>query len=303
MSDPTPAAAIDAFNRVYGRHPGYRALHAKGTVLTGTFIATPEASGLSRAGHLQGSRIPATVRFSNGSGDPNAADWRPDARGMAIKFDLPDGSQTDIVTATMPRSPVRTVRGFIELLQARSGPGAIYRVPRFLAEHPESIPALGETLRTMAPPASYAGVRYYGLHAFRWQDAGGGERHVRYHVIPEQPTGAMTPWEARAFGPDYLQKEIVTRVAERTVSLLLVVQIAEPGDPVDDSSARWPRRRRRVAVGRLELLGTDTTREGEDRVLVFDPTRVTDGIECSADPLLRYRSRAYAESVARRTRT
>jgi catalase len=34
---------------------------------------------------------------------------------------------------------------------------------------------------------------------------------------------------------------------------------------------------------------------------VFDPTRVTDGIECSADPVLRYRPVAYSESVARRT--
>jgi catalase len=35
-------------------------------------------------------------------------------------------------------------------------------------------------------------------------------------------------------------------------------------------------------------------------VLVFDPTRVTDGIELSDDPILRFRPRAYSVSVARR---
>ena len=35
-------------------------------------------------------------------------------------------------------------------------------------------------------------------------------------------------------------------------------------------------------------------------MLVFDPTRVTDGIELSDDPVLRFRPGAYSESVARR---
>jgi catalase len=36
-------------------------------------------------------------------------------------------------------------------------------------------------------------------------------------------------------------------------------------------------------------------------VLVFDPTRVVDGIELSDDPVLRFRPAAYDVSVARRT--
>jgi catalase len=35
-------------------------------------------------------------------------------------------------------------------------------------------------------------------------------------------------------------------------------------------------------------------------VLVFDPVRVTDGIELSDDPILRFRSPAYRVSVERR---
>ena len=40
--------------------------------------------------------------------------------------------------------------------------------------------------------------------------------------------------------------------------------------------------------------------QGDD-VLVFDPTRVTDGIDLSDDQILRFRPRAYAASVTRRS--
>jgi catalase len=75
------------------------------------------------------------------------------------------------------------------------------------------------------------------------------------------------------------------------------VQIAGRGDDPDDPSAVWPKERERVPVGTLEVL--EPTGEGED--FVFDPTRVTDGIEPSADPVLRFRPRAYAISHERRT--
>ena len=79
------------------------------------------------------------------------------------------------------------------------------------------------------------------------------------------------------------------------------VQIAEPGDPTDDPSAAWPKRRRRVTVGTLKVTGLDTEREHGGDVLVFDPSRVTDGIECSDDPVLRFRPAAYSESVRHRS--
>ena len=39
---------------------------------------------------------------------------------------------------------------------------------------------------------------------------------------------------------------------------------------------------------------------GSPTPVVFDPTRVVDGIELSDDPILRYRPGAYSESVSRR---
>jgi len=56
-----------------------------------------------------------------------------------------------------------------------------------------------------------------------------------------------------------------------------------------------------VELGTLELTGLDTTRETGDDVLVFDPMRVTDGIEPSDDQILHVRSPAYSVSVERRS--
>jgi len=54
-------------------------------------------------------------------------------------------------------------------------------------------------------------------------------------------------------------------------------------------------------VGRLEVTGPDTEREKDGDVLVFDPTRVLDGVELTEDPILRFRHHAYAVSVERRS--
>ena len=54
-------------------------------------------------------------------------------------------------------------------------------------------------------------------------------------------------------------------------------------------------------MGLVEVTGPDTERETGDDILVNDPTRVTDGIELSDDPILHIRTHVYGESVRRRS--
>jgi catalase len=79
-------AAVDAINEVSGRHPRHRAAHAKGIVCQGRFTEAAGARRLTRAAHMQGEPVPATVRFSNGGGDPNVPDHAAEGRGMAVKL-------------------------------------------------------------------------------------------------------------------------------------------------------------------------------------------------------------------------
>ena len=297
----TPAEAVDAINDVSGSHPGHRAAHAKGTLMAATFTATPDAARLTRAPHMQGQPVRATVRFSNGGGEPDAPDHGREGRGMAVKFYLDDGATTDIVALTLPCFFVRTPDEFVEFMRARkpdpeTGEPDMEKVGAFLGEHPEAVPAIQAAL-SAAPPASYVTTPYNGIHTFRWTDADGEARHVRYRFEPEAGIEELTDEEAQARGDDYLQRDIVDRAG---AAFRLVVAIAQDGDPIDDPTVAWPDDRETVEVGRLELTGPETDRETGDDVLVFDPTRVADGIETSDDQILLFRPRAYAVSVQRR---
>jgi catalase len=298
----TPAAAVDAANEAFGRHPHARALHAKGILMRGTFTAAPVAAGLTRAAHMQGGAIPATIRFSNAGGNPDVPDYAPDVRGLAVKLYLPDGSRTDIVAQSAPRFPVRTPEAFIELLHAQHpGPAMAWKLPRFLARHPEVISTLPANLAALRPPTSYAACRYYAVHAYRFLDSGGGARFVRYTLVPEAGEARLGPRAAKRRGRDFLQQEIAERLNRGPVRFSLELQIAAPGDNVDDPASIWPKDRQRVSAGTIEITGRETERERDGDVLVFDPTRVVDGIELSDDPVLRFRRGAYSESVSRRT--
>ena len=300
-----PEQIVDAIHDIAGRHEGERAVHAKGLVCTGTFTATPEAARLTRAEHMQGEPVRATVRFSNGGGDPGAPDYAKDGRGLAVKLYLADGSRTDIVALTLPRFFVRTPEDFLEFTRARkpdpdSGQPNMERLGAFLEAHPEALPAIQHAL-SQPPPASYAQLEYHGIHAFRWLAADGSERWVRYSFRPEAGEAGLSDEEARERGADYLQDEIRERLESEPVEFSLEVSIAENGDDPDDPTEPWPDERERVTVGTLAIEGLDDSRERDGDVLVFDPTRVTDGIELSGDQILRIRPDAYAVSVERRS--
>src|ERR1700729_143923 len=51
--------------QVPGNKPGFRTVHAKGIVCSGTFTPSKDAAGLSRAANFQGAAVPVIVRFSD----------------------------------------------------------------------------------------------------------------------------------------------------------------------------------------------------------------------------------------------
>ena len=292
--------AVDAINAIAGRHEGHRAAHAKGTLVTGTF--TPADAGLTTAAHMGSEPVRVTARFSNGGGSPAIPDYAREGRGLAVKFYLPDGSKTDIVALNLPCFFARTPEDFLEFTRARkpdpeTGQPDFAKVGAWLEKYPEAGPSIQAAV-SAEPPESYATVLYNSIHAFRWTAPDGTERWVRYCFEPEEGERTLSDEDAKARGRDYLQEELAGR---GSTAFRFVVVIAGDGDVVDDATVEWPSGRERVEVGRLELTGLETEREQGGDILVFDPTRVTDGIEPSDDPILLFRPRAYSASVTRRT--
>jgi catalase len=286
---------VDSINEISGVHPGHRAAHAKGTLMTGTFTPNGNAGALTTASHLQDEPVKVTVRFSNGGGDPAIPDYAREGRGMAVKFYLPDGGKTDVVGLSLPCFFVRTPEDFLSFTQARKDPEKL--MPDWLGAHPEALTAIQAALGAN-PPASYATCAYNSIHSYRWLNAGGGSRFVRYRFEPEAGEQTLSPEDAKARGRDYLQEDVLARGES---AFRMQVTVAAKEDPVHDPTVAWPDEREQVDVGRLEVHGPDLEREGEGDVLVFDPTRVTAGIELSDDAILRFRGPAYSVSVERRT--
>jgi len=104
----------------------------------------------------------------------------------------------------------------------------------------------------------------------------------------------------KAKGPNFLFEEILERVKQGPVGFRLKVQLAEPGDVVDDATVHWPEERKVVDFGSLQLTGAVAENEVEQKKIIFDPIPRVEGIEPSADPLLELRAAIYLISGRRR---
>ncbi|HEX2940056.1 MAG TPA: catalase, partial [Rhodopila sp.] len=116
---------VDEMNKLWGRHPGLRANHAKGVVVEGTFVPTPQAAKLSKARIFAGGPVPVTVRFSDSTGLPALPDGAPSANphGMAMQFTPAGGDPVDVITSSLPFFPVATGEEFLALLKAVAASG------------------------------------------------------------------------------------------------------------------------------------------------------------------------------------
>jgi catalase len=297
---------VDLQQAVAGKHPGFRTAHAKGIVCTGTFVASPEARRITKAAHLQGQPVPVTLRFSNASGSPAEHDGAPDVRGLAVKFSLPDGKKTDLLAISNEAFLAATAEGMRDFLQVQApdpstGKADPQGVPRFLESHPAAAAFIGRLMQKPVP-ASYAQCAYHAVHAFRFVSADGKSQFGRYHWIPEAGEAYLNPEAAQTRDANFLQAELKSRVAKGPASLRLELQLAEAGDATNDATVLWSAGHRVVELGRLAIEAVSPTSAADERQLIFDPLKVTDGIEVSDDPIPAARSAAYTFSYEWRTK-
>lgn len=299
---PLTTQIVDALNKIYGSHPGFRANHAKGVVVEGHFKASADASKLSRAAIFDGSTIPVTVRFSDSGGLPTVADGSPGANphGMAIKFHLPNGASTDMVINSLKFFPVASGEEFRDLLVAigESGPDAAK--PTKLDQFKTSHPNFGKALATVATPASFADEIYYGIDAFMFVDKAGRKQAVRYQMQPEKIVH-LSAADAAKKSNDFLVEDMPVRVAQKAVTFHLKAQLAAAGDQTKDPSQPWPDDRKVVDLGTLTLDKAVPDSLEAQKKLLFMPTQLIDGIELSDDTLPSIRAGAYAVSFGRRS--
>lgn len=286
-----------------GFHPGYRDVHAVARYYAATFTATPEAKNISRAVHFQGEPIPVTVRHSiSVSGNPFGRVGLP---SMALKFFLPNGTLTDLISLQVPLFPARSPEEVAELLEeikpdVPNGDPNIEKLKAFYATRPWMEYAFKQ-IAALPAPLSLAQTEFHAVHAFRFVNAADEATHARYHIEPVAGVAGQTKEELLSHPPSYLYEELEARLRVAPVEFDVILQIAAEGDSLVDPSAPWPEDRTRVNIGRLTVTRPTTIEEIGDPVMLHDPTRLTDGIEATDDPVLSARRGIYEVSVANRT--
>ncbi len=292
---------VDAMNKLFGVHPGFRANHAKGIVAEGSFKPAPEAALLSKAALFAGAAVPVTVRFSDATGVPALPDGSANANphGLAIKFHLPDGDETDMVINSLKFFPVSTGAEFRDMLLALadSPPDAPKptKFDQFIASHP-NVPRAQATVET---PDSFADEQYYGVNAFVLVNKKGEKQAIRYIAAPEKLVH-LDAAEATKRPPDFLIDELTARLTRGPVTFHLKAQLASPTDQTKDAAKPWPEQNKVVELGVLTIDKAAPNSLETQKELLFLPGRLIDGIEPSDDPLIAVRDGAYAVSFSRR---
>jgi catalase len=296
---------IEGFDKADGGiHPGFRPAHAKGILLTGVFTPSSEAASLTRAPHLQQNSTPVTVRFSDFAGIPTVSDNDPQGaspRGCAIRFHLAEHVHTDIVAHSVDSFPTHTAKEFLDFLNAllATNPAGPHpnAIEQFLGAHPAAL----RFVQTPKPiPTSFAKESFFAVSAFKFTNARGVSRYGRYRVLPFAGNEYLDEAGAAARSPNFLFDEIKERLAKEPIKFHIAVQLAEDGDTVDDSTARWPQDRPQITIGEISLKGITPNNAREQQQIIFDPIPRVDGIEASADPLFEPRANIYLMTGRRR---
>src|SRR3546814_5161960 len=148
---------------------------------------------------------------------------------------------------SVPLFPVGNVRDFVALQRATTPDPATGKpdpaaVDAFMAAHPETR-AFGALMRTRPIPSSFANGSYHSINAFRFIDADGASRAVRWSLQPEAGFSELdrsrfAALNARA--PDFLFNALHARLPREPQRWHLVVTLAPPDHPPPTPPLRCP---------------------------------------------------------------
>lgn len=295
---------VSAIEDAFGVTPGQRRNHTKGTCATGEFVGRPEAVAYSRSPLFSGRALPVVARFSLAGGNPNAPDTARNPRGMALEFMLPDGNLQHITMLNTPMFGAARPETFLAQMIAQkhdqaTGKPDPAKLKAFRDSHPDNAPQ-AEFLAKNNPPVSYANSAYFGIHTFKFIDRDNRTRLVRWRFVPQDGEQRLSDAELKTAPATFLEPALIERTRHGPVRWDMVLTLGEPGDPEDNPTLAWPEGRKEVKAGTLTISAAMPQPGAACEKINFDPLVMGDGIEPTDDPILLFRSPAYAVSSAKR---
>lgn len=299
-----PDQVIAALENTFGVHPGERRNHIKGTCATGSFVGLPAVRAFTRSALFSGEPVPVIARFSVPGGNPHVADTARSPRGLALQFNLADGTRhhmTMLNTPVFGASSPRTFLSDILARQTKAGTGQPdpERIKAFHAAHPDSR-AQSEFLSSHNPPPSWANSSYFGIHTFKFVSRESTTTLVRWRFAPRDGESELTGAQLSSLPGDFLESNLIDRVRRGPVLWDMIVTIGKPGDVENDPTKLWPANREEIKAGTLTIVSAQPQKGAACEKVNFDPLVMSDGVQPTNDPVLLFRSPAYAISFGKR---
>ena len=294
-----------------------RVVHARGTAAHGYFQVYESMAEYTRAHFLQDPSLqtPVFVRFSTVVGSRGSTDLARDVRGFAVKFYTQEGNY-DLVGNNIPVFFIQDATKFPDLIHAAK-PEPHNEIPQAATAHdtfwdfislmPESMHMIMWAMSDRAIPRSLRMMEGFGVHTFRFINARGKARFVKFHWKPllglhqvvwdeAQKISGKDPdfhrrdlWEAIENG-DFPEWELGVQIVEEKDELSFPFDLLDATKIIPEELV--PVRR----IGRLTLNRNVENFFAETEQVAFHTGNIVPGIDFTNDPLLQGRLFSYLDT-------
>jgi catalase len=294
-----------------------RVVHARGTAAHGYFQVYESMAEYTKAHFLQDPSVqtPVFVRFSTVVGSRGSTDLARDVRGFAVKFYTQEGNY-DLVGNNIPVFFIQDATKFPDLIHAAK-PEPHNEIPQAATAHdtfwdfislmPESMHMIMWAMSDRAIPRSYRMMEGFGVHTFRFINARGKARFVKFHWKPLLGLHQVVWDEAQKISgkdPDFHRRDLWEAIEDGDFpEWELGVQIVEEKDehsfPFDllDATKIIPEELVPVRrIGRLTLNRNVENFFAETEQVAFHTGNIVPGIDFTNDPLLQGRLFSYLDT-------
>jgi catalase len=294
-----------------------RVVHARGTGAHGYFRVYDSMKGYTRAAFLQdpARETAVFVRFSTVAGSRGSTDLARDVRGFAVKFYTDEGV-FDLVGNNIPVFFIQDAIKFPDVVHAVK-PEPHNEIPQAASAHdtfwdfislmPESAHMILWLMSDRAIPRSYRMMEGFGVHTFRFVNADGVSRFVKFHWKPVLGMHSVLWDEAQKISgkdPDFHRRDLYEAIEngdypEFELGVQMVDEKNEHSFDFDllDATKIIPENVVPVQrIGRLVLNRNPDNFFAETEQVAFHPGHVVPGIDFTADPLLQGRLFSYTDT-------
>ncbi|MQA33211.1 catalase [Modestobacter roseus] len=296
-----------------------RVVHARGATAFGVFVADGtvgdepiEKYTRAKLFSEKGKETEVALRFSTVAGGRDSSEAARDPRGFAVKFYTEDGNW-DLVGNNLGVFFIRDAIKFPDFIHSQKPDPVTFerqvanRVFDFWSQSPEALHMMTLVLSPRGLPASYRTMQGFGVNTYKWVNAAGETKLVKYHWLPKQGVKSWTEADAAVAQGTELgvhTKDLYEAIERGEFpSWDLHVQLMDDHDhpeldfdPLDDTKV-WPENEFPLRkVGTLTLNRTPQDFFTESEQIAFGTGVLVDGLDFSDDKMLVGRTFSYSDT-------